>query len=331
MIYDVRFSDSQGFTEDLGSGVSRVVISGGDGLKIASSIGPHGFAHLKGFIHRGGGYVGICAGAYLPLHSSIAPFDQFNLSNTKIENIDCAELPPGTSPRLAVRYGSCSVIHPVRGEVAIESNGKRMLAPIYGGPIFREPERDEPIIRFSGFSGLTEYQTDEARAREMMLGKPAGVRSMHGKGELVLLGPHLEHPRYLEANEVFLGLLKANDRPSEPPVRSEAKPVVIEDLAKSIGDLKVAILGLENRSFLVGNKLWDGSRFLELIGAIEKRAQTVDSGLAEEVSGMLGRARESLVGSPEGAFDDSVEGTDMLIDAARMCVENHFAVMRKNR
>jgi hypothetical protein len=330
-IYDVRFSNSQGFTENLGSGTSRVIISGGDGFKIAASIGPHGFAHLKGYLHRGGAYVGICAGAYLPLHSSIPPFDQFNLSDTKIENIDCGGLAPGTSPRVAIPYGNCAVVHPVRGEVELDIEGRRLRAPIFGGPIFRRPGRDKVVMSYSGFTDSTEFQLAEDQARSLVLGRPAGIRTTHGKGELLLLGPHLEHPRYRESNEVFLKMagigsmaLQSDDRPQERSAGDEA-------LAKGIADLKVAVLGLENRSFLVGNKVWDGSRFLELINAIDGRSDSMDGASASTVLDKLDRVREALISSSESYTEDAVEGPDLLVEAARICVDSHFALMRKNR
>jgi Biotin-protein ligase, N terminal len=330
-IYDVRFSDSQGFTEYLGSGIPRVIVSGGDGFKIATSIGPHGFAHLKGYLHRGGAYVGICAGAYLPLHSSIPPFDEFNLSDTKIENIDCSVPAPGTSPRIAVPYGSCSVVHPIRGEVELDLGGNRLLAPLFGGPIFRQPGRDKVVMSYSGFTRSTDFRLSQDRARSLVLGRPAGIRTTHGKGELLLLGPHLEHPRYRESNEAFLKIVGIESKAQRPDALSKAGPAGDEALAKGIADLKVAVLGLENRSFLVGNKVWDGSRFLELVIAIEKRAHSMDEASASAVLEMLDRVREALISSADGYPEDAVEGPELLVEAARICVDKHFALMRENR
>jgi glutamine amidotransferase-like uncharacterized protein len=330
-ILDVRFTDSKSFTENLGSGVSRVIISGGDGFMIADSIGPHGFAHLKGFIHRGGEYVGICAGAYLPLPSSIPPFNHFNLSRTRIHNIELSNPSPDSSPRLSVSYGSCSVFHPVRGEVAVDYEGRHLLAPIFGGPIFMEPEGETVLFRYLNFTASTEFQTDASRARLIMLGKPGGIESVHGKGRLVLLGPHLEHPRYRDANEVFLDLLQL--RPAETKTRKSTEPERIDHqaLAKTISDLKVSVLGLENRSFLIGNKLWDGSRFLELIAAIEKRVDSLDENQAISVGSKLDQMRELLIRSPDASIMDPGEGPDLLVEAARLCVDSHFAALRENR
>jgi len=330
-VEEARFSDTNSFTEHLTDEAKAVIVSGGDGHRIASAIGTHGFAHMKGFIHKGGEYVGICAGAYLPLPSSVDPFDKFNLSSTKIENIEC-QLPQndGESPRKAVRYGSCSIIHPVRGEVEIEIGQSAVRAPLYGGPVFREPTKDEIVGRYRGLTADTELQVDRLRAEAMLIGRPAVVRSRHGHGTLLLLGPHLEHPRYHEANDHFIRLIGVR---TEDFMASQTRHNEEPDrfLARAIADLKVAILGLENRTFLVGNKLWDGGRFLELVGAIEKRAHTVVGSLAEDVTDNLMRVRAEILKAKPESLLYADEGPERLVEVARLVVDNHFKVLRESR
>ena len=328
----MKFLDSKGFSEDLSTAVAHAIISGGDGFRIANALGKHGFAHLKGFIHQGGTYIGICAGAYLPLPSSVEPFNQFNLSSTKIENISREDLPQDVSPRVAVRYGSCAVVHPVRGEVELGVEDKVLKAPLYGGPVFKEPETDDVLARYRGFTDGTELHLDKGRAESIMIGKPAAVRSRHGKGILLLFGPHLEHPKYPEANDAFVKFPKRPFtivRETEPAKGGQG--IDDEALAKSLADLKVAILGLENRSFVVGNKLWDGSRFLELVGAIEKRAWTLGGFTAENVISRLDQTRETLLQAKPGTIVQGDEGPEHLVEAARICVDNHFRVLREKR
>lgn len=331
-VTDVRFVDTAAFTEQLTDEAKAVIISGGDGYRIASAIGLHGFSHMKGFIHRGGNYVGICAGAYLPLPSSIDPFDKFNLSSTKIENIDC-ELRPNAeaSPRKAVRYGNCSIIHPVRGEIELESGQEVLRAPLYGGPIFKEPAKDEVLARYRNVTGDTELQVDRERASSMIIGKPSVIRSRHGHGELLLFGPHLEHPRYPEANSLFLKLIGAQGGAVSTPVAKSSEEPGNKFLERAIADLKVAIFGLENRSFLVGNKLWDGGRFLELVNAIERRFHTADSSLADEVTSNLMRIRAEILKAKPESLLYADEGPERLVEATRLVVDNHFRVLREPR
>ena len=330
-ITDVQFADTKAFTEDLTDAAKTVVISGGDGYAIASAIGPHGFSHLSGFIHRGGRYVGICAGAYLPLHSSVHPFDDFNLSDTKIENIECdLRTVDDRSPRRSVRYGNCAVIHPIRGEVELETDQAAFTASLYGGPVFSESTSEEVLARYRSFAHGTEFQIDRARADAMVLRKPAAVKIKHGHGELILFGPHFEHPRYPIANVHFMRFIGVQSAANYPPVNAPSgEPDGF--LARSLADLKVAILGLENRSFLVGNKLWDGGRFLELVSAMESRINTIHGSLADEVTHSLMRVRAEILKTKPESLLYADEGPERLVEATRVVVDNHFRVLHENR
>ncbi len=326
--YDARFLDSREFVDSIGEGPETVILSGGDGYAIAESLKGSGFARLKSFISRGGRYVGICAGAYLPLPSSLAPFDEFNVSSTKISNIDCSIASEADQPRRSVPYGSCSIIHPVRGEVGISYDRGATRAPLYGGPVFAEPEKDKVLLRYAGFGTDTDFQFDRGMAEAMVLGRPAGVLSEHGKGTLHLLGPHLEHPNYPEANRLLGDLLGI-----VPGERKEPKQVVAvpAPLARSLADLKVAAIGTEGRSFLVGKKLWDASRFLELAQAIEKRSWSL---APEEVDGLredLDAVRGVLLGTKSRIESDVDDATVMLVNCTRVCVDSYFRSMVDGR
>lgn len=327
-VYCAHFVDRDGLIEQSSDGTCSIVISGGDGFQISRALGPSGFAHLKGYIHRGGRFIGVCAGAYLPLPSSIDPFDKFNISTTRIRNISSTRVKAATSPRIAVDYGSCSIVHPVRGDVRVSSSEQVLAAPVYGGPVFEEPDRDEVLLRYSGFTDKTEFQVDASIADAMMLGRPAAIRCRHGRGELVLLGPHLEHPQYPVANSLFLSLLGAA-APREPAKEVVRRSHPDDPTSSALADLKVAVLGLENRSFAVGNKLWDGTRFLELIRAIERRSTSLDSGTASRVAALLSKMRDELLSAEDGSFGDSDEGPRLLIEAARLTVDRHFQALRE--
>lgn len=331
-VFNVQFVGSRELAMAVESSTRTVVVSGGDGFAIAEALSGRGFDRLKEFINDGGLYAGICAGAYLPLPSSLEPFNQFNMTKTKIANI-APESGVDTSgyPRVSIRYGACRIYHPVRGEVALSVGREEIRAPLYGGPVFMEPTKDKVIMRYHGFSSTTEYQIDPSEAESMMLGKPAAVLAENGDGRLLLLGPHLEHPRYPEANALFLKLLGIrgfSDAISKrPPVGRRQGP----QIRKAVADLKVAVLGLEKRSFLVGNKLWDAGRYLELIAAIEKRIATLDERIAVEVSDMLLNVREEILRSDSETVADSDSGPALLVEAARRCVDDHFAFLRESR
>jgi glutamine amidotransferase-like uncharacterized protein len=327
-IFNARFLDATSFIEALSDRPESVVLSGGDGFAIGSSLDGEGFASLEKYIAFGGRYVGVCAGAYLPLPSSIHPFSQFNISSTKIENIDCRASPlEGMPPRVAVRYGRCAIVHPIRGEMVLDSGGSVVKAPIYGGPIFKEPDEDRVILRYRDFTPDTEFQFNDQSARDIVLGHPAAICCHHGSGDLLLLGPHLEHPSYPLANRLFLELLELDSYRSRRTCSEAASPA----LASSIADLKVAIVGLENRSFVVGKKLWDGSRYMELVNAIEKRAWSVDGRLLQDLVRGLDTVHRDIIRVNIGGESDVDQTTQLLVDCARQCVDNHFRSLVESR
>jgi len=329
-VLNVRFLDSPGFISSIKESPPRkALISGGDGFTIAQALKGKGFAALERWINDGGSYIGICAGAYLPLPSSIPPFSEFNLSATRIENISCDASLAGRGPREAVPYGSCSIVHPIRGPVRLNGkSGTSVTAPLYGGPIFGEPARDEAVMRYDALTPQTEVQIGRSEAESMIIGRPAIIRAMHGKGKLLLFGPHLEHPGFPEANTRFLDLLNLK-RAGRTEGSRENGRLADPNLLSSISDLKVAVLGLENRSFTVGHKAWDGGRLLELLSAIEKRVQTLSEGGSERIHSHLRRARDLLVMMKVGNDSDADEVTTLMVEAARYCVDRHFATKRE--
>jgi hypothetical protein len=162
----------------------------------------------------------------------------------------------------------------------------------------------------------------------MVLGHPAVVSGPLDEGRMILAGPHLEHPEYPQANRVFLSdFLGVNPA---PPAPQQAVHGVMDGrgLDRSLADLRVAVLGLERESFLVGAKLWDGGRLMELAGAISHRRHSLDSDTSQAVTGLLDRTREELLslGPEKIAYSDSAPA--LLVEAARLSVNRHFNVMK---
>ncbi len=325
-LLNVHFMDEGDFVNALDANVvGTAIVSGGDGFALAEALGTTGFDRLRLYIETGGLYVGICAGAYLPLPSSLQPFSRFNISSTKIDNIRCGKTDAEISPRVAVTYGECSVFHPVRGPMRIGSGSDVFTAPLYGGPVFKEPGKDAVLMRYLSFTENTEFQMDRKEAESLVLGKPALINCHFGNGNLILAGPHLEHPSYPQANERFMELLlQGHSEPATSEAVVPSKRSKNLDVLKSVSDLKVAILGLENRSFTVGRKSWDGGRLLELVSAVEKRAWSLEKAESKKVIAMLNRARTLIIGMQTGIDQDSDETTQLLVRSARMTVESHF-------
>lgn len=325
-LHDASFLGEDEFVGRLRDGADLAVISGGDGFAIAHSLSGNGFAELKGWIRNGGCYLGVCAGAYLPLSSSLEPFDQFNLVAERIENISSETCFEDASTRAAVRYGSCSIIHPVRGNLVLEYRNQRIVAPLFGGPVFKEPSSATTLLRYVGFTPGTVVQTDLTKARSIVLGKPAGIVATYGSGRLLLLGPHLEHPGAPEGN-ALLAEIVSGQRVLSGRLSSVAR-TKDDRLARAIADLKVACLGLENRSFISGFKSWDAERLLVLVAAIERRARSLGKGDVEAVRRHLETARSMMLSVASGDWHDREDAPRELVEAARICVDAHFSRLR---
>ena len=326
-VFDTEFVDANRLVSALKEGSSLVVISGGDGFEIESSLSARGFKAIEEHVRVGGRYFGACAGAYLPLSSRVEPFDRFNLSTTRIVNIAPApDESVESSPRTGVRYGSCSIVHPVRGDVVVADGTRSFTVPIFGGPVFREPESDRVLLRYLSFTEKTSFQVDCDRAEAMMLGAPAVVSSRVGDGTMILAGPHLEHPGYPEANSAFLDLSGIHrGRAEATGAHARRRDGALD---RSLADLKVAVLGMERESFLVGAKLWDGGRLLELAHAVEKRKDSLDRDATQAVVSLLDDAREDLLTQGPHRVADSDSAPAKLIEAARLCMNSYFKTMK---
>ena len=324
--WKTRFVAEDEFVRHLSDSCTTAIVSGGDSYSIASVLSGEGFSRLKEFIDSGGTYIGICAGAYLPLPTSVPPLNEFNICSTKIDNLAPAagEAVP-ESPRYGVPYCDRLVVHPVRGEVLVDMAGMDVRAPLYGGPIFRQPSEDRAVARFSGFSESTEFQIDSGKASEMMLGKPAVVEATHGGGTMLLLSPHLEHPGYPEANRQFMRLTGL--RPAEPRGArnaSSAHKLSKGLLRKAVADLSVVLSGFEGRSFLVGRKVWDSERFLVLAEAVRRRSSGLPEDVEQELADRVLAVREDMLGMDESVSGELHQVLGSLTAVARDCVNMRF-------
>ena len=100
------------------------------------------------------------------------------------------------------------------------------------------------------------------------------------------------------------------------------------ELDRPLADLRVAVLGMERETFLVGAKLWDGGRMLELADAVAKRRGSLGPEAARRVAGLLDRAREELLSLGPERASSSDSAPSLLVEAARLCVDGHFESLR---
>ena len=173
--------DGGGIRAGLG-GYHAVIFSGGSGSKQANTIGLSGREEVRRFVEAGGGYVGICAGAYLacsgfswsvPVLDAKTPSSLWlrGIGNLKIETLPEGMKMLDLPARAEVRYANGPVITP----------GLRPDIPDY-----------EPLVIFR-----SEFSKDPRHAG-LQINTPAMVLGSYGKGKVLACSPHPEQTPGME-------------------------------------------------------------------------------------------------------------------------------------
>jgi hypothetical protein len=261
-------------------------VSGGDTFALAGALGEEGASAIRGFVEGGGLYLGSCAGAYLAMPSSRQPLSLFNFVQVKIANL-ASHLPHGLALRekAFTPYGCRYVFHPVRETVRLRMEGDTMPllprlfdAPLYGGPAMLPGEGCEVIARYAGFSKKTVFLADEKTSAMTLLDRAAIVRCQLGRGCFYLLGPHLEHPGYQDANRL-LGRIIEKEKGAAPGsglmVHEKTRGFrgIAAALRKELGNARIAASSLEFEpvKWRVGSKVYDPERIMVFIEAVWRR------------------------------------------------------------
>ncbi len=269
---DILFLNEKCVKKETMNSIDVMVISGGDTISIANSIGD-GFKQIKKFIENGGIYLGICAGAYLPLYSGKEPLSKFNLVKASITNIS-------KDTQMSKPFSCEHVFQGVRGPLYIDFQGKIITAPLYGGPAFVS-NGSETLAIYSNFTKDTAFLVERDLAERTILGSGAIIKEDYGKGTLLLFGPHLEHPSFYDANLIFYDLLKdleikenlnMDEKVFTHLLRNEEAKQFLRDLKREISNMRMIAMGIEGSiKWKIGHKAWDMERILYFIESVWKR------------------------------------------------------------
>lgn len=160
-----------------------VVFSGGSGSAQAEAIGEEGRSNVREYVRNGGGYVGVCAGAYLAC------------SNFKW---GLGILNAGTVSN-KWRRGQGFM------DLELTEDGRRLLGDVRG--TFKVRYHNGPIIRPAGRTDVPPY-TPVAFFRSeiaefgspvgVMVDSPAQARGTFGRGRVFISSPHPENTPGLE-------------------------------------------------------------------------------------------------------------------------------------
>ncbi len=336
-IHEVTFLDEADVRAGRLAGVDALAVAGGDTFALAQALGKTGAARLAGFVNNGGVYIGSCAGAYLPMRSSKAPLDRFNFADVKITNLTSAlPEPRRMAEKFCTAYGCRYVFHPVRETVALtlqEPPGppRTVEAPLYGGPGMVAGGDAQVLATYAGFTPKTLFLVDRDLATRTLVGTAAVVRQEMGRGVFYLLGPHLEHPRYPEANRFLVEVLcretarRAGRRRGHDPGRGRPAPATswVRDVKRELSNARIVAAGLEMAplQWRIGRKIYEPAKIRVFLEALWGRIRYLERAPAVhfppdggEAAVRLGREITGLVRTMKGRIDDGLDTTPQATD-----------------
>ncbi|MHC1752747.1 BPL-N domain-containing protein [Humidesulfovibrio sp.] len=221
---------------------SLLIVPGGWARGKALRLGEAGLEAIRGFVARGGSYLGFCGGAGLALTSprpseslGLCPWGRMGFAGRLQHFLSgdvrlglCAGDPlslPGATEALAQVWWPGQFAPPARRQGADGGDGVQVLARYAGlGPDFwvadlalsRFPE--EALSDWENLYGL------QVRP-DFLTGRPAVISGQYGAGRYVLSYPHLETPDSPQANAWLAHLLAgltAAPAPSPAPAPAPA-------------------------------------------------------------------------------------------------------------
>ena len=160
-----------------------VVFSGGSGSQQSKSIGEAGLKNVREFVRDGGGYCGICAGAYLACSNFSWGLGILNASTV--------------SSKWARGRGYMDL------EVTVD--GKPLLGDVEG--LFKVRYANGPIIKPGDRADIPAYRplslfrseiSENGSPKGVMVNSPAHAAGTFGKGRVFISSPHPENTPGLE-------------------------------------------------------------------------------------------------------------------------------------
>lgn len=160
-----------------------VIFSGGSGSAQAKSIGEEGRKNVKEYVRNGGGYLGVCAGAYL----ACANFEW------SLGIINAATV----SPKWRRGQGFMDLELSDEGRKIIGDVSGTFKCRYHNGPIIKPAGKDDlpaytPLCFFR--TEICEYDAPKG----VMINSPSHAMATFGKGRVFISSPHPENTPGLE-------------------------------------------------------------------------------------------------------------------------------------
>ncbi|MEM2088568.1 MAG: BPL-N domain-containing protein [Thermoproteota archaeon] len=216
---------------DLG-GLDVLIFGGGDSFEILRSLDPDETRLVRQFIETGGVYIGICAGAMLPLkpvnllgaaYGELEAWSELQLVECEVLSDKVSE--PSWPVFLSRRVGGVLRTYPVKGIVksrivkrGLLTLGYRGEIPmLHMGPLVKTVSPKNVFGRITSPSSSVEYGLPCEKTREIVEGASSIVFKEHGAGKIVLFFSHVESRETplthgLLGNALLLGTYSSEER-----------------------------------------------------------------------------------------------------------------------
>jgi glutamine amidotransferase-like uncharacterized protein len=169
-------------------GIDLLVVPGGRAIEQAAALGGRGREIIREYVRDGGGYVGICAGAFL---GSVTSDWDLSLVNAQSET--------GTRYVAGVGYEMLNDRGMGDVEMVLNDDGLRLFgagrrrfeASFSGGPVFSPGRRTD----LGDYIVLARYKSEVYKhpfQKGTMVDTPAIIAAPFGKGKVILISPHCE-------------------------------------------------------------------------------------------------------------------------------------------
>jgi len=330
---DYRFLEGEDLRGGKLDGLSAVMIGGGDVEGIARALGEKGARGLRGFVEKGGLYLGSCAGAYLVMERvKLPPYAPFRLIDAGMANFSPVPPPPLNLPhKYKVPYGRGFVFHPAYGPVWVEMEEGTFLgelgtvaAALYGGPVIVPGKGCESLAVYRGMHGGCLPMVEERLLRRLLQGTCAAARARLGEGAVYICGPHFECPYYPQGARVLARILqeeniynvkklpdgqpaKAGTRKKERAQRNPAAAragnggrSALEDARRELSNLRIAARGMESYEvrWTLGTKVWEPEKIIYYAEFLWERVEELQDcagsqGAQADLEELASRAQES--------------------------------------
>lgn len=158
-----------------------ILIPGGSGKEIAGALTENGLSNIDRFISSGGGYIGICAGSFLPIKGYNGNLTE-KLQIVNAQAIDIAHWNRG----VGIVNLSINNEHPIFAGF----QKRNIELEYFNGPVIEPADLNLPAYKvLAQFE--TEYYENGATKGDM-LNKTAILESRYVKGKIILFSPHPE-------------------------------------------------------------------------------------------------------------------------------------------